>query len=219
MSTILIVPGLHSSGASHWQTWFQQQIPEARRVEQADWGNPVLAAWTGWIRREIDRASGPVWLVAHSFGCLAAVSAAVDRPERVAGMMLVAPADPDRFGLDGLRTPNDECLPITQFLPTQQLPFPSILIASTDDPWLTPFRATWLAERWGSRYWSLGAAGHINAESGFGPWPEGLRMFRALQAAQGSLPLGGLSTSDRPQLLRNSSLARIRHRTRVHFHY
>ena len=41
-------------------------------------------------RDAIDRAPGPVWLVAHSFGCLASVVAAADRPERVAGLMLVA---------------------------------------------------------------------------------------------------------------------------------
>ena len=38
-----------------------------------------------------------VWLVAHSYGCLASVVAAADRPERVAGLLLVAPPEPDRF--------------------------------------------------------------------------------------------------------------------------
>jgi predicted alpha/beta hydrolase family esterase len=47
--------------------------------------------------------------------------------------------------------------------------------------------AAW-AGRWGSRVECLGRAGHINAESGFGPWPEGLRLLAELRASGDSAP-------------------------------
>lgn len=52
--TVLIVPGLHGSGAAHWQTWLEGQLPEARRVVGIDWESPVLARWAGAVRRQID---------------------------------------------------------------------------------------------------------------------------------------------------------------------
>ena len=33
------------------------------------------------------------------------------------------------------------------------------------------------AAQWGSRLVAAGEAGHINADSGHGPWPEGLMQF------------------------------------------
>lgn len=100
--TTLIVPGFHGSGPGHWQTWLEQRLPDARRVRGVDWEAPVLARWAAAVRREIDESAHAVWLVAHSFGCLAGAVAAADRPERVAGARLVTPADPARFGPLGL---------------------------------------------------------------------------------------------------------------------
>lgn len=105
--TVLIVPGFHGSGPGHWQTWLEGELPDARRVGGIDWDTPLLARWAGEVRREIDEAAGAVWLVAHSFGCLASVVAAADRPHKVAGLLLVAPADPERFELLGVREDPD----------------------------------------------------------------------------------------------------------------
>lgn len=190
ISTTLIVPGLNGSGPDHWQTWMQQRIEGARRVEQDDWGKPVLARWAGSVRREIDRAQGAVFLIAHSFGVLAAIVAAVDRRERIAGALLVAPADPERFTAAGLRRAEDEYVDagVGPDLPATHLGFPSIVVASADDPWLKLTRAGWWADRWGSHFHCLGNARHINIDSGYGPWHEGLQLFDGLRR----LPTGGL---------------------------
>lgn len=45
----------------------------------------MLARWAGAVRDAIDRAPGPVWVVAHSFGCLASVVAAADAPHNRRG--------------------------------------------------------------------------------------------------------------------------------------
>lgn len=221
---ILIVPGLNGSGPTHWQTWLEGRLPEATRVAGIDWESPVLSRWAGAVRKEIDRLPGDVWIVAHSFGCLASVVAAADRPERVAGALLVAPADPECFSLFGLRSEGEERAAasvvtnaeasIVDALPQHPLPFPSLLVASSNDHWLKLMRAAWWAERWGSRLLNLGAAGHINVDSGFGPWPQVLTLLRSLQAAQASLPLGSVSGPRPPRRGRGGALARLLQRTR-----
>lgn len=180
MSTTLIVPGLNGSGPDHWQSWWQAMDRKAIRVEQNDWHTPNLEAWTRNIVEAIDCSVAPVWLVAHSFGCLAAVQATVKREEFVAGAFLVAPADPDQFALDAK-------------LPLRPLNVPSILVASSNDPWLGLLKAGLWAQRWGSRLVSIGAAGHVNAESGFGPWVEGQLLFRDFVHAEAGLPLGDIT--------------------------
>lgn len=194
MSTpVLILPGYLGSGPAHWQSWLERQLPATRRVTGIDWSNPTLGRWASAVGKAIDRANGPVWLVAHSFGCLAGVVAASTRPERVAGALLVAPADPERFSEHGFRRADESG--IARHLYNIRLPCPSLLVASTDDPWMNFASAAYWAERWGCRLHSLGAAGHVNVDSGFGPWPEGLAMLRVMQSAQESFMVGELASA------------------------
>lgn len=179
MSTTLIVPGLHGSGAEHWQTWFEQMLPETLRVEQDDWETPDLLRWSGKVRRSIDQTSGKLWVVAHSFGCLATVNAVWDRRERIAGLMLVAPADPAKF--------NVAC-----WLPDSELQLPTVVVASTTDPWVSLRSASYWADRWGARLVNVGNAGHINIDSGHGPWPEGLRLYHTLRNSTVHTPSGDI---------------------------
>ncbi len=96
-TTVLVVPGYHGSGPDHWQSWLETRLPEARRVSGIDWEQPVLADWALAIRDDIDRANGAVWIVAHSFGCLASIVAIADRGESVAGAWLGGPAGTDHI--------------------------------------------------------------------------------------------------------------------------
>ena len=199
--TLLVVPGYRGSGAGHWQTWLEGQVPGARRVSGIDWDTPALAAWAAALRREIARAPAPVWLVAHSFGCLAAVLAGTDRADRVAGALLVAPADPDRFSPAGLgaaaKTANSVARPaitLTPYIPKTALGFPSLVVASRNDPWMALTRVRRWAHLWGGQLVDAGDAGHINAESGYGPWPEGLELLHALQAPPGGRSLEAIRT-------------------------
>jgi len=96
MGKVLIVPGLRNSGPTHWQSWLETVLPDTRRVEQADWERPCLSDWAARVREEIDAVGEPLWVVAHSFGCLAAVTAGLVRGARIRGALLVAPADPAR---------------------------------------------------------------------------------------------------------------------------
>lgn len=179
MTPTLIVPGLNGSGPDHWQSWWQALEPHARRVEQADAATPDLPRWVDTVAVALQAAPGPVWIVAHSFGCLAAVVAAQRLPHAVAGVFLVAPADPDRF------TCADQ-------LPVSPLPFPVLVVGSSNDPWMTLMKASYWANRWGGRLVSIGAAGHINADSGYGPWIEGRVLFQELVRSQDAWPSGEL---------------------------
>lgn len=190
--TTLIVPGFHGSGPDHWQTWIEGHIRDARRVVGIDWEKPVLAQWAQTLRTEIDRAHGRVWIIAHSFGCLAAVLASTSRPERVAGLMLVAPADPERFGPRGLRKADDLTAQpgLSGWIPRTPLAPPSVVVASTNDPWVRFSSAMYWADCWGSQFENIGPAGHINVDSGHGPWPAGLALYEALRMASADVPLG-----------------------------
>ena len=67
-------------------------------------------------------------------------------------------------------------------LPEQKFSFPSIVVASTDDPYGSVAFAQARASVWGSRLVNIGAAGHVNADSGLGPWPEGFALLQRLCA-------------------------------------
>lgn len=162
MAPVLIVPGRGGSGEAHWQSWLERALPGARRVIQDDWDNPDLASWAERVDAAARDFAEPPLAVAHSFGCLALAHAAGRFGTPLAGSFLVAPADPQRFGIP------DETVLLS-------LGHPSELVASTNDPWLAFERTQGFAAAWGSRLHVLGAAGHINVDSGFGPWPDMLR--------------------------------------------
>ncbi|HLT64382.1 MAG TPA: alpha/beta hydrolase [Pseudohongiella sp.] len=188
---VLIVPGYNGSGEAHWQSWLEARLPNASRVRRIDWSQPVLSVWAGEVRREIQQARKPIWIVAHSFGCLATAVAVSDRPEKVLGVVLVAPADPQRFhllGCYGDQTPDAassrDLIPVTRVLPLRPLDVDGVVISSENDPWLSAEGATSLASSWGLRVHSAGRAGHINVESGYGPWPWLLDELNRLQQAR-----------------------------------
>jgi hypothetical protein len=180
-ATILTVPGLGGSGPAHWQTLWEKERPNVRRVELGMWDTPHRNAWVSRLDQAIAQAQAPVILVAHSLGCIAVAWWASLSPQPygwpVAGALLVAPADVDR----------GTARELAGFAPTPQqpLPFPSIVIGSQDDPWIAIDRARGLAACWGSHFVDAGRAGHLNAASGLGRWPEGLEQLDRVIAASG----------------------------------
>lgn len=167
-SDILVVPGLGGSGPNHWQTRWQEKLSTARRVEQDDWEAPDRESWTGRIVAAVQAARRPTLIVAHSLGVVAVAHAAPRLPMGVVrGAFLVAAPDVEAPGQPA------EVRPFAP-LPRDPLPFPSLLIASRNDPFSTFERAEDLSYSWGSALVDAGDSGHLNSESGHGPWPEGL---------------------------------------------
>jgi predicted alpha/beta hydrolase family esterase len=172
---ILILPGLNDSEPGHWQRRWGERFSTARFVEQEDWHKPALEAWVTAVERQIMLATRPVVLVAHSLAVSASVHAAGRlKDTKVRGAFLVCAPDLELNGNVPLAAR------VFAPVPRDPLPFPSMLIASTDDPFCTVERAAEFASCWGSDFHLAGAAGHINVASGHGPWPEGLLMFTRL---------------------------------------
>ncbi|MDF2689856.1 MAG: alpha/beta hydrolase [Microvirga sp.] len=169
---ILIVPGHTNSGADHWQSRWERQLSTAWRVEQENWDAPNKDAWAARIVDDVKRAKKPVVLVGHSLGVMAIVHAAPLLPaDKVQGAFLVSPPDVERP--DFIPAIDRGFAPI----PRDPLPFPSVLVASRTDPHCDYDKAEDLAYTWGSAFVDAGDAGHLNTESGHGPWPEGLMRF------------------------------------------
>lgn len=168
MATTLLVPGLDGGGEGHWLSWFEATIPDARRVTQPDLENMDLSAWSAAVRWHIHRCDDPAWIVAHGFGCLAAVRAAFDCADRITGALLVAPFDPDNLRLAWL-------------LPEEPLGFPAVIVASSNNPHMRLSKAAFWAGYWSCEFVNAGRLGGIDQASGYGPWPEGLALFEELQ--------------------------------------
>lgn len=174
---ILILPGYGDAGPDHWQTHWERSDPACRRVAQDDWLMPRLDDWVATLDRYVRECETPPVLVAHSLSCSLVAHWAVRNLEKrraVKSALLVAPADVDSPD----HTP-DEVRGFSP-MPLVRLPFPSIVVTSTDDPFVSPARAAAFAHAWGGRLVTLPNAAHINADAGYGPWPEGKTLLTDL---------------------------------------
>jgi uncharacterized protein len=172
----LIVPGLNGSGPAHWQTLWSNRY-NFERVEQCDWGNPDAVAWTETLDAAIRAHSDRVVLVAHSMGCWTVIHWAAlheDSRDKVQSALLVAPPDLassctlPKSTMDFMRHQKNK------------LPFPSILVGSENDRYMSLNMAQMLACSTGSCFINAGFAGHINIDSGHGPWPQGEALLQEL---------------------------------------
>ena len=200
--TFLILPGWQNSGPLHWQSLWEAQLA-AQRVMQHDWMHPLRGDWITRLEDhllsipeqkpqhqrglEAENASksgeqdgaasaqADVILIAHSLGChLAAAWAALSpSTQRIRGALLVAPPDVRRadFPME-MKSWREPVL--------QPLPFASICVISSSDPFCESGPARSMAQAWGSECIDIGARGHINADSGLGDWPQGQALLRRL---------------------------------------
>jgi len=171
---VLILPGYGDSGPDHWQSHWERADPTFRRVIQDDWLLPKLVDWMTRLEEEVAACATLPVLAAHSLACSLVAHWAIRPGARAAGALLVAPADVDSRAHTADEVRNFSPVPLVP------LPFPSIVVASTDDPFVTPVRAAAFARAWGSRLVTVEHAGHLNADAGFGPWPEGRRLLAEL---------------------------------------
>ncbi|HRA55455.1 MAG TPA: alpha/beta fold hydrolase [Thermoflexales bacterium] len=188
-TSLIIIPGRDNSGPEHWQTLWESKFFGCVRVAQRDWAAPRREAWVAGLHETIAAQPGPVILIAHSLGCITvahwaaehgAPPAAVGRARKgpgagdVVAALLVAPPDLARPGADPAMV--GSFLPV----PRARLPFRSVMVASTNDPYGSIGVARELAQAWGSEFVDVGGLGHINADSNLRDWPQGQSLLRKL---------------------------------------
>jgi len=161
----LLLHGLEGSGPEHWQTWLAGRL-RARGLPVAypdlpDADAPRLDRWLDALAAELAALpAAETTVLCHSLGCLLWLH---HHGEPVARALLVAPTQPDV-----------ESAPAVGFRP---IPEPvsaaaeTRFVCSTDDPWCLPARSKALADELGAPVEWLDDAGHVNADSGYGPWP------------------------------------------------
>lgn len=174
---VLTVPGIDNSGPGHWQTIWESQRNDTHRVELGMWNTPHRNSWVTRLSQAIRGSQAPIILCAHSLGCLAVAwwaaleGQAFGHP--VAGALLVAPPDCDHLSATDR---------LAGFGPSPKmtLPFPSLLVASRNDPYASIEWSRAIAHYWGSEFVDAGAIGHINAASHLGSWVDGTRLLDRL---------------------------------------
>ena len=175
---VLILPGWQDSGPAHWQSRWQA-LHGFERVQQADWHWPRRGDWMAQLEEAVLADPRPTALVAHSLGCqlVAAWAAHTRNARHIRGALLVAPPDTARADMPPQ-------LATWRAIVREPLPFPALVLHSSDDPFCEAGRAQAMAADWGLLAVSLGAAGHVNADTGLGDWPEGLAWLRRVLEVQ-----------------------------------
>ena len=173
---VLLLPGLWNSGPENWQSYWERERDDCLRVVQSEWETPRREDWVATLEKAVAAAPEPVVLAAHSLACTlvahwAGSPGATIR--NVRGALLVAPSDVEApsypKGPRGFEP-----------MPQRPLPFRAVVVASSDDPYVSLPRARQFAQAWGARLFEAGALGNINADSRLGSWPQGQALLGEL---------------------------------------
>lgn len=176
-TSVLILPGYQDSGAEHWQTLWERENPDFKRVIQSDWEHPICKEWVAKLEEAVAEAGEDVILVAHSLACLVVAHWDTQKMHSsIKGALLVAPPDSTSAVFPTAAEGFEKT-------PMGLLDFPSIIIASTNDPYASIDYAKSLAKAWGSALVNVGDKGHINSASDIGTWEEGNAYLGQLRRA------------------------------------
>ena len=161
-SNVLILPGWQNSGPQHWQSLWEKRHGY-ERVEQHDWMQPLRGDWMARLEEVVLARDEPAVLVAHSLGCILAAAWAAHSRTRTGSR--------PRCWWRRATSSAPKCassFPAGRRSTCSALPFPSVLLASRNDPYCEFERARLFAHAWGAQFMDYGDCGHINADSGPG---------------------------------------------------
>jgi predicted alpha/beta hydrolase family esterase len=176
---LVVVSGLSPVDVDPWQAWLEARFPQATWVRPLDGDWPDVDRWAERIDEALDHG-GPVaprLVLSHGFGALAAIRHAASGGQPVSAALLVTPAHPRRFALEGGRLVN-------------RVPYPAALLAPLggaheESPWLQDDDAVDWAERWGCHLVDAGRGPvrHAHAVPGATPpWAEAEAVLGATMA-------------------------------------
>lgn len=170
MFTTIFVPGYGNSVNGHWQERWHKQSPNSYWVEQKDWDHPNRDDWVEAVNKLVQSIEGPILFITHSLGGSTINEWAKKYTANILGAFIVAVPDvhsshfpPEITGYENL--------------PLATLPFPSLMLSSSNDPYSSLEKAHFFAQNWGSEFINVGNLGHINTASNIGDWPEGKKQL------------------------------------------
>jgi uncharacterized protein len=172
----IILPGIGGSGKGHWQTLWKERGMNGPVFQPSSWETPDLDDWAAALERAVRSAEHPPILVAHSLACLLVAHWGVRQACAVAGAVLIAVPDPDTSVFPRAQARS------FSLAPRKPLPFPALIIASTDDPYASLGYAQRCAVEWEAGLSVVGAVGHINTDSGLADRPFGAALVEAFRA-------------------------------------
>ena len=172
--SFLILHGYLGSGPEHWQSWLAGRLREAgERVAYPDLPEPEmpsLSAWRAALAVQLGTLHGELTVIAHSLGCILWLhhcSAPVTAGARAAHVLLVAP--PSLAGAPPELAP---FFPVPLEHAHVAVAAPETrLVCAPDDPYCPENAAVLYGEPLRLQVDVLSGGGHVNVESGYGPWP------------------------------------------------
>ena len=164
---VLILHGWGGSDFPHWQSWLASEIAkDYGKISFLKFSNeelPKKNEWLDELKIELEDFK-PDIVICHSLANILWFHSCNDLEiKQIEKLYLVAPpsltCDIDEI---------DTFYPCS--VPTNLFAKESMLITSTDDPYMTQDEATALQKSLNIPMKVLDGAGHINADSGFGEW-------------------------------------------------
>lgn len=175
MYSTVFVAGYGNSEPEHWQHLWFDKTKKSIWIEQKDWNKPEKDLWVKELEKALLQVNTPIIIIAHSIGCHTVVEWVKKyyTNQDIVGVLLVAPPDTNckRFPkeIKGYENP-----------PKDKLPFKSICVISSNDPYSSKERAEKLAKNWGSEVVHVKECGHIKLASNLGEWEEGKKILKSL---------------------------------------
>ncbi len=164
---VLILHGWHGSDAPHWQDWLYHQLREAGYTvafpQLSDNRQPKKEVWLREAAVAFHTLQPDV-VIAHSMGNTLWFHLCNEGlVNRVKRLLLVAP-------------PRDlsDYPEVAEFFPVTLKDCCAdevLMVSSTDDPYMSKAEAAEFARAHNIKQKVVQNGGHINSDSGFGPWP------------------------------------------------
>ncbi len=160
---------------AHWQHWLAGQLTDlGHQVDYPqlpDPDEPDLDRWLDELETRIRGLDGPRTVIGHSLGCLLWLNGVARGrvPEPVDRVLLVAP--PSTSVLRSLPAISAFAAPALTPADVAAAAGHTRLVASDDDPYAPESAAEDYGKPLGLDTDLLAGGGHLNHQSGYGPWP------------------------------------------------